>query len=221
MPPLAVVPRPVRLESRSGRFELTEDLAISTVEPGWAAVARRLLGPGTGLELPAASEGRLALVRDPGLAEEAYVVEVRDDARFGWRGIHLDVGRHFMPLADLYRFVDLIALHKYNVFHLHLTEDQGWRFASARHPRLQEVASWRAETERRLQDSADGTPHGGFYTADQLRTVVRYAADRGVAVMPELEFPGHVRALLAAYPELGNHQEGQHATATTFGVFDE
>jgi hexosaminidase len=265
---LTLVPRPAHTESRSGRFELTADLAISSTEPGWAAIARRLLAPGTGFELPAASDGQLALACDPGLGEEAYVVEVGDDGitltaatarglnwavqtlrqllppsvlrpapsgqplivdairvsdepRFGWRGVHLDVGRHFMPLADLYRFVDLIALHKYNVFHLHLTEDQGWRFASARYPRLQEVASWRTETKRHLHDVADGTPHGGFYTADQLRSVVRYAADRGVAVLPELEFPGHVRAVLAAYPKLGNHQEVQHATATTFGVFDE
>ena len=148
-------------------------------------------------------------------------VRIIDEPRFGWRGVHLDVCRHFMPLADLFRFVDLAALHKYNVFHLHLTDDQGWRFASDRYPKLQERASWRSETQRHLQDFADGTPHGGFYTHDQLRSLVRYAADRGITVMPELEFPGHVLALLAAYPELGNHPETGYQPATTFGVFPE
>lgn len=263
-----VIPRPVRTEPRPGSFTLPTDLALATTEPGWAAVVRRLLSPGTGLELPAGAAGALRLTRDDALAEEAYVLEITEDGieltasterglgwatqtlrqllppsvlrpapigdpltadcvritdepRFGWRGVHLDVGRHFMPLADLFRFVDLAALHKYNVFHLHLTEDQGWRFASNRYPRLQERASWRTQTQRLLQDVADGTPHGGFYTHDQLRSLVRYAKDRGVTVMPELEFPGHVRALLAAYPELGNHPESGYEPATTFGVFPE
>ena len=268
-PPVrSVIPQPVRTEPRTGGFTLTEDLAIATNQPGWAAVVRRLLSPGTGLELPAGDDGALRLVMNGALAEEAYVVEVTpdgieltasttrglnwaaqtlrqllppsvlrpapsgdpltlscvriaDEPRFGWRGVHLDVGRHFMPLADLFRYVDLAALHKYNVFHLHLTDDQGWRFASTRYPRLQERASWRTETRRHLQDVGDGTPHGGFYTADQLRALVRYAADRGVTVMPELEFPGHVLALLSAYPELGNHPETGYQPATTFGVFPE
>lgn len=263
-----VVPQPQSTEPHPGSFTLPEDLAIATDQPGWAAVVRRLLTPGTGLELPADPAGALRLTHDADLAEEAYVVEVAesgieltaataqglnwatqtlrqllppsalrpaptgeslsadcvritDEPRFGWRGVHLDVGRHFMPLADLFRFVDLAALHKYNVFHLHLTEDQGWRFASQRYPRLQERASWRSETQRHLQDFADGTPHGGFYTPDQLTSLVRYAKDRGITVMPELEFPGHVLALLAAYPELGNHPESGYVPSTTFGVFPE
>ena len=263
-----VIPRPVSTEPRPGSFTLPADLAIATTEPGWAAVVRRLLSPGTGLDLPAAPDGLLRLIKDGALADEAYVLEVTEDGieltasttqglnwatqtlrqllppsalrpaptgepltadcvritdqpRFGWRGVHLDVGRHFMPLADLFRFVDLAALHKYNVFHLHLTEDQGWRFASNRYPRLQERSSWRSQTQRHLQDFADGTPHGGFYTHDQLRSLARYARDRGVTVMPELEFPGHVLALLAAYPQLGNHPEKTYEPATTFGVFPE
>ncbi|HEU4547189.1 MAG TPA: beta-N-acetylhexosaminidase, partial [Microlunatus sp.] len=264
----AVLPQPVSTEPRPGHFTLTAELAINASEPGWAATVRRLLSPGTGLELPTANDGALRVVKDDSLADEAYEVvvtadgielraattrglnwatqtlrqllppsalrpapsgevlsvagvRITDEPRFGWRGVHLDVGRHFMPLADLFRFVDLIALHKYNVFHLHLTEDQGWRFASRRYPKLQERASWRSETQRHHQDFADGTPHGGFYTHDQLRALVRYAADRGVTVMPELEFPGHVLALLAAYPELGNHPETGYEPATTFGVFPE
>lgn len=266
--PRSVVPRPVSTKPGSGTFVLPAGLAIATDQPGWAAVVRRLLSPGTGLELPESADGALRLTKDDSLAEEAYIVEVTEDGieltaatpqglnwatqtlrqllppsvlrpapsgdpltlacvriidepRFGWRGVHLDVCRHFMPLADLFRYVDLAALHKYNVFHLHLTDDQGWRFASNRYPRLQERASWRSETQRHLQDFADGTPHGGFYTLDQLRALVRYAKDRGVTVMPELEFPGHVLALLAAYPELGNHPETGYQPATTFGVFPE
>ena len=264
----SVIPKPLSTESRPGSFTLTEELAITTDQPGWAATVRRLLSPGTGLELPASADGNLRLIKDEDLADEAYVVEITpvgielsaatsrglnwatqtlrqllppsalrpapsgealtvdcvrvvDEPRFGWRGVHLDVCRHFMPLADLFRFVDLAALHKYNVFHLHLTDDQGWRFASHRYPKLQERASWRSQTQRHLQDFADGTPHGGYYTQDQLRSLVRYAADRGITVMPEIEFPGHVLALLAAYPELGNHPETGYQPATTFGVFPE
>jgi hexosaminidase len=148
-------------------------------------------------------------------------VSIEDSPRFAWRGVMLDVARHFRPLADVFRFVDLLSLHKHNVFHLHLTDDQGWRFASDRYPALQEVASWRAETWVRNREPGDGTPHGGYYTADQLRTLVRYAGDRGVTIVPELEFPGHVRALLAAYPELGNFPQQRHDVAPMFGIFPE
>ena len=148
-------------------------------------------------------------------------VVIDDAPRFSWRGVMLDVARHFRPLSELLRFVDLLSLHKYNVFHLHLTDDQGWRLASDRHPRLQEVASWRYETLTRNSQPGDGTPHGGFYTADQLRSLVRYAADRGITIVPEIDLPGHVRAVLAAYPELGNHPDTQHEVATSFGIFPE
>jgi hexosaminidase len=137
---------------------------------------------------------------------------VEDAPRFSWRGAHLDVARHFMPKDFLFRFVDLLALHKLNVFHLHLTDDQGWRFESRRHPRLTEVASWRGET------MGDGTPHGGFYSQDDLRELVAYAADRAVTVVPEVDMPGHMQAAIAAYPELGNHPGQPVVVATTFGI---
>ena len=262
-----LVPRPRSLQVRPGRTTLPEDLALDA-PPEWAAIVRRLLGPGTGLDLPAAPDGRLRVTRDETLAPEAYRLEVTEDRveiaaadpagvnwavqtlrqllppdvlrpapsgvrlelplvsvadqpRFGWRGVMLDVGRHFQPLGDLFRLVDLLALHKYNVLHLHLTEDQGWRFESLRHPRLQEVASWRRETRKHHDDDGDGTPHGGFYRQDQLRALVAYAGQRGITVVPELEFPGHVRAVLAAYPELGLHPDAGVEAATGFGVFTE
>lgn len=147
-------------------------------------------------------------------------VHVADRPRFGWRGMHLDVGRHFQPYDFLLRFVDLLELHKFNVFHLHLTEDQGWRFEVRKYPRLTEVGGWRTETWVPAIDAFDGTPHGGCYTQDQLRALVAYAAERGITVVPEIDLPGHVRALLAAYPQAGESAENL-PVATTFGVFHE
>ena len=113
--------------------------------------------------LPAAVYRRVA---PPDLRWEVPAVAIEDAPRFPWRGAMLDVARHFMPREFLFRWVDLLALHKLNVLHLHLTDDQGWRFESRRYPRLQEVASWRTET------NGDGRPHGGFYTQDDLRELV-------------------------------------------------
>lgn len=139
-----------------------------------------------------------------GVTWELPVVEVDDAPRFGWRGFHLDVVRHFMPKSFLLRLIDLLAMHKLNVLHLHLTDDQGWRFESHRYPRLTEVGAYRRQTRWPKERSGDGTPHGGYYTQDDLREVVAYAARRFVTVLPEIELPGHVQAALASYPELGN-----------------
>jgi hexosaminidase len=125
-------------------------------------------------------------------------VEIEDRPAFGWRGALLDVARHFMPKEFVLRYVDLLALHKLNVLHLHLTDDQGWRIEIKRYPKLTEVGAWRAAT------LDDGVPHGGFYTQDEIREIVDYAARRFVRVMPEIELPGHTRAAIASYPELGN-----------------
>ncbi len=262
-----LLPKPTSVRSGTGFFTFDDHDAISG--PGeLARAARRLLSPGTGLDLPSDPAGRISLGLDDTLAAEAYrldveadrititaadqaglgwalqtlrqllppgtllpgsrvrpltvpVVSIEDRPRFRWRGMHLDTCRHFVPLSDLFRFIDLLAQHKFNVFHLHLTDDQGWRFESKRHPRLQEVASWRRETRRPAEEIGDSTPHGGFYRQDQLRALVGYATDRGITIVPELEFPGHVSALLAAYPEFGNHPETGYEAATTFGVFDE
>jgi hexosaminidase len=146
-------------------------------------------------------------------------VEIEDRPRFGWRGGMLDVGRHFLPKSVLLRFVDLLAMHKYNVLHLHLTEDQGWRFPSRRYPRLTEVGSWRRETLRghRGERGGDGTPHGGFYTADDLNELVAYAARRFVTIVPEIDLPGHTRAAIASYPWLGNTGEALDVK-TSWGI---
>ena len=144
--------------------------------------------------------GRVSGVR---LAVSA--VQIQDAPRFTWRGAMLDVGRHFMPKHDVLRFIDLMAMHRLNVLHLHLTEDEGWRIEIRRYPRLTEVGAWRRESQMGARQDApgDGRPHGGFYTQDDIREIVAYAAERFITVVPEIESPGHVQAALAAYPELG------------------
>ena len=135
---------------------------------------------------------------------------IEDAPRFGWRGVMLDVARHFMPVWDVLRFVDLAAFHKLNVLHLHLTDDQGWRFEVPGWPRLTSVGAWRATTMRgaRQHGQYDGEPHGGFYTEGDLRRIVAYAAERHVTVVPEVDMPGHMQAAIAAYPVLGNGYHG-------------
>ncbi|MFB9954883.1 beta-N-acetylhexosaminidase [Cellulomonas denverensis] len=131
-------------------------------------------------------------------------VEVDDGPRFGHRGVLLDVARHFMPKDGVLRFIELIAAHKLNVLHLHLTDDQGWRIQIRAYPRLTEVGGWRTESQLGSSRSSlyDGTPHGGFYTQDDLREIVAFARTRGVTVVPEIDMPGHSQAAMAAYPEL-------------------
>ncbi|WP_408639101.1 beta-N-acetylhexosaminidase [Nocardiopsis endophytica] len=132
-------------------------------------------------------------------------VRITDRPRFGWRGCMLDVARHFMPKHGVLRFIDLMAMHKLNVLHLHLTDDQGWRVEIRRYPRLTEVGAWRRESQvgAGTPKSFDGRPHGGFYTQEDIREIVAYAAARHITVVPEVDVPGHSQAAIAAYPELG------------------
>lgn len=135
-------------------------------------------------------------------------LEIADAPRFGWRGLHLDVSRHFFGVETVKRLIDVMALFKLNTFHWHLTDDQGWRAEIKKYPRLTEVGAWREQTligHHHSQPWAfDGTPHGGFYTQDEMREVVRYAQERHITVVPEIDMPGHMQAAIAAYPELGN-----------------
>jgi hexosaminidase len=137
-------------------------------------------------------------------------VDIRDAPRFAWRGSLVDVGRHFFPVPVIKRHIDVLSRYKMNVFHWHLTEDQGWRIEIRRYPKLTSVGAWRTE--------ADGSRYGGFYTQRDIRDVVEFARQRGVTVVPEIEMPGHSSAALAAYPELGC--TGQPIdVATQWGVF--
>ncbi|HEY3867767.1 MAG TPA: beta-N-acetylhexosaminidase [Actinocrinis sp.] len=150
-------------------------------------------------------------------------LDLADAPALPWRGMMLDVARHFMPVRFLYEFVDRLALHKLNVLHLHLTDDQGWRIEIDGLPRLTEVGAWRAESMvgPAGSDRFDGTPHGGYYTARELRDLVAYADARGVRVVPEIEMPGHARAALAAYPELGARQGPALPVWSSWGVCED
>ncbi|MGI8896869.1 MAG: beta-N-acetylhexosaminidase [Pyrinomonadaceae bacterium] len=133
-------------------------------------------------------------------------VHVEDQPRFRWRGAMLDVCRHFMPKEFVLSFVDLLALHKLNTFHWHLTDDQGWRIEIGKYPRLTEIGAWRKQTRlghERNPRGFDKKPHGGFYTQQDIREVVEYARQRHITVVPEIEMPGHAQAAIAAYPWLG------------------
>jgi hexosaminidase len=148
-------------------------------------------------------------------------VAITDEPRFAWRGMLLDVGRTFFSVAEVKRFIDLLALHKLNVLHWHLTEDQGWRIEIKKYPRLTEVGAWRAESPLRTDRTrGDSVRYGGFYTQDQIRDVVAYAGDRFITVMPEIDLPGHSAAAIAAYPELGNRDIPDYAprVMTRWGV---
>ena len=151
-------------------------------------------------------------------------VRIQDAPRFPYRGMHLDVARHFFPVEFIKRYIDLLAMHKFNRFHWHLTEDQGWRIEIKKYPKLQEVAAWRKETlVGHYSDQPhqfDGKRYGGYYTQDEVREVVRYAAERHITVIPEIELPGHSLAALAAYPELAC-TPGPFEAATKWGIFEE
>ncbi len=147
---------------------------------------------------------------------------IEDAPAFRWRGLHLDVSRHFFPVEDVERFIELLAQHRLNVFHWHLTDDQGWRIEIRKYPRLTEVGSIRAETlvghHGLWPHRFNGTPHGGFYTQEDIRRVVAFAARRHVTIVPEIDMPGHMSAAIAAYPELGNGFVARPEVRRTWGI---
>ena len=135
---------------------------------------------------------------------ELPAVDITDQPRFGYRGMMLDVGRHFYSMDELKTYIDMLALHNVNRFHWHLSEDQGWRIEIKKYPKLTEVGSKRSETViGHNSGKYDGKPYGGFYTQEQAREIVAYAAERYITVIPEIDLPGHMLGALAAYPELG------------------
>ena len=156
----------------------------------------------------------------PGARILLPAAEIADQPRFAYRGMHLDVSRHFFPIEFVKRYIDLLALHQMNTFHWHLTDDQGWRIESKRFPRLNEVSSTRRHTVVGKAHSGefDETPHGGLYTQEQLREVVAYAAERHITIIPEVDLPGHMLAVLAAYPELGC-TGGPYEVSPDWGIF--
>ena len=148
--------------------------------------------------------------------------EVSDWPRFGYRGLMLDVSRHFSDVEMVKRTIDMLALHQLNIFHWHLTDDQGWRIEIKSHPELTEVGAWRDDTVvgRYLGGTdypTDGKRHGGFYTQEQIRVIVAYAKERYIEIIPEIDLPGHTSAVLAAYPQLGC-EDKEYKVANRWGV---
>lgn len=150
-------------------------------------------------------------------------VQINDQPRFSYRGLHLDVGRHMFPVSFIKKYIDLMSHYKYNTFHWHLTEDQGWRIEIKKYPKLQEVAAYRNETvvgHARQSKEYDGQRYGGYYTQEEIKDVIDYATKRYITIVPEIEMPGHSLAALAAYPYLGC-TGGPYETGTTWGVFED
>lgn len=152
--------------------------------------------------------------------------EISDSPRYSYRGMHLDVGRHFFPATAIKKYIDLIAMHKMNTFHWHLTEDQGWRIEIKKYPKLTAIGGFRKGTAiglagtRNAPYTYDDIPYGGFYTQEEIKDIVAFATERHITVIPEIELPGHSLAALAAYPQFGN-TKGPFEVAKRWGIFKE
>lgn len=170
----------------------------------------------------------LQIFPQPGTEKEEKIIlpaiYIEDKPRFVYRGMHLDVSRHFFPVSFVKQYIDLMAMYKFNTLHWHLTEDQGWRIEITKYPRLTEVGAWREKTivGHQVDDNKvfDNERYGGFYTQDEIRDVVNYAASKQITIIPEIEMPGHSLAALAAYPEMGC-TGGPYQVIGEWGVFED
>jgi len=201
------------------RAEITPtNISVTAADLGGAFAAaqtlRQLAGPDAFRQAPL-----------PGRCLSLPTGVITDAPELAWRGVHLDVSRHFMPPREVRRFIDLAAMHHLNVVQLHLTDDQGWRFESTHYPELTKAGAWRRATANFDTDDYSGvdvttmpgydnTPHGGFYTQDDMREIVSFARQRGVTVVPEIDLPGHVEAAIAAYPWLGTTKQPRQVRIT-------
>ncbi|WP_043621506.1 beta-N-acetylhexosaminidase [Nonomuraea candida] len=223
----AALPRLDPLPGDSGEIDVRRD-------PGLGEEAYRLTVGSRGVEIVAggragafyAAQSLHQLLPDASYRFSAGAswpvpgVRIEDAPRFAWRGLHLDVARHFFPKREILRLIDLMALHKLNRLHLHLVDDQGWRVESRAYPLLHEVASHRPRTATnyyREPETYDDIPHGGYYTLDDLAELAAYARSRCVVIVPEIDVPGHASAILAAYPEFGATGE-RHRVLDRWGI---
>ena len=161
----------------------------------------------------------------PAEAKEATILipagEIKDEPRFSYRGMHLDVGRHFFPKEFMKKYIDLLALHNMNTFHWHLTDDQGWRIEIKKYPKLTEIGSQRSRTViGGNTQEYDNTPYGGFFTQEEAKEIVKYAQERYITVIPEVDLPGHMLAALAAYPEM-RCTGGPYEVCPRWGIFED
>jgi hexosaminidase len=211
-----------RVEQVSGRAGIEFRLAPAAgSEPeGYrlAADARGIVvtaGDPRGLFYGAVTLWQLLTAGDPGAAVVRVPAVTIDDApRFRWRGVMLDVARHFMPVDYVKQLIDWMALHKLNTLHWHLTDDQGWRLEIRKYPRLTSTGAWRVPAGA----AGKAGPIGGFYSQEEVRDIVRYAASRHVTIVPEIEMPGHAQAAISAYPELGIDDDGRPPASHDWGV---
>ena len=228
---LSIVPNPVSVLGCGKSVNIQENPAVKTRINKKMGAEEYYLDTHKGrIEITAGSEAGVFWARQTLAQMVAQCgdtlpgVRVHDYPRFSYRGAHLDCCRHFFSVDEVKQFIDILALHKINVFHWHLTEDQGWRAEIKQYPKLTEVGSVRKETlvGHYGSNTYDGTPYGGFYTQDEMRDVVTYAAERFITVVPEIEMPGHASAALASYPELGcRGKDYPYEVQTTWGVFPE
>ena len=224
-PPHSIVPVPRSVEAGDGVYVLDASSAIALSESGVSIAAGDHAGLFYGLQT-------LSQLLPPGLGDgavsatgplEVPSLRIDDAPRFGYRGMHLDVGRHFFGPDFVKRYIDMLARYKINRLHWHLTEDQGWRIEIDRYPRLTEVGAYRAQTHighAREDFDGDGQRYGGFYTKDEIRDIVAYAVARYVTIVPEIEMPGHSLAALAAYPEIAC-TDGPFEVGMRWGVFED
>ena len=204
-------------------------LSLGTAAEGENPEAYQLKVAGDGITITAPTEagvfyGIQSLRKSLPVAVNADIslpaVEINDAPRFAYRGAHFDVGRHFFTVDEVKTYIDMMALHNMNRLHWHLTEDQGWRLEIKKYPKLTEIGSIRKETViGRNSGKYDGKPYGGFYTQEQAKDIVAYAAERYITVVPEIDLPGHMQAALTAYPELGC-TGGPYEVWTQWGVSD-
>lgn len=161
----------------------------------------------------------LPVMQEKGQGVTLPAVSIADEPRFPYRGMHLDCARHFFSLDFVKEYIDLLALHGMNRLHWHISDDQGWRIEIKKYPRLTEIGAWRSGTTiSRNSDVDDRVRHGGFYTQEECREIVKYAADRYITIIPEIDMPGHMLAALAAYPELGC-TGGPYEVSHLWGIF--
>ncbi len=216
------------IDSNASSYENDESYALTAGEDGVTIQASSAHGIFYGIQtlrqlLPPEIEHT-----DPSLVPQDVewtipAVEIEDYPRFPYRGMHLDVARHFFPVEFVKQYIDMLAMYKMNRFHWHLTEDQGWRIEIEKYPRLTEIGAWRDSTLVGHHGSGiyDGERYGGFYTQEEIREVVEYAQDRYITIIPEIEMPGHSSAALAAYPQFGCKKNGDYHVQTTWGIFED
>ncbi len=226
---LEVSSRSKRLSKYTIRFETLPAVKDSESDEGYKLIVDK-----TGVRIAARSDAgkfyalqsllQLIPARAKKDAARIPAVEIADSPRFKYRGLHLDVSRHFMSVNFVKKYIDLMSQYKLNYFHWHLTDDQGWRIEIKKYPRLTEIGSKRSESQDgrfSIVFKGDGIPVEGFYTQDQIRDVVAFAKARHVTVIPEIELPGHSSAALAAYPEFGCRENYDYKVQKTWGIFKE